>query len=184
MWHFYIIFLILGHSEYKDVVIVKVTLEQGREETIKEKRHIMQPYTSLPCKHFLPGIVGFTCSYMGRPQLESSIRGACTVLFWLFLPRFLTFHYFTPPFTILCDSSLCHVFYCFSHAYLPFHHVKQIFCRAIHFWFGGSMATIVLLLGPILDSSIVPNLHAHFCVPNFSTQGNVTFFLPAVMVPW
>jgi hypothetical protein len=43
------------------------------------------------------------------------------------------------------------------------------------------MATIVLLLGPILDSSIVPNLHAHFCVPNFTTQGNVTFFLPAVI---
>jgi hypothetical protein len=35
------------------------------------------------------------------------------------------------------------------------------------------MATIVLLLGPILDSSIVPNLHAHFCVPNFTTQANV-----------
>jgi hypothetical protein len=93
----------------------------------------MQPYTSLPCKHYLPGIVPFTCSYMGRPQLESSIRGARTMLLWLFLPCSLTFHYFAPPFTILCASSLCHVFYCFSHTYLPFHNVKQIFCPAIHF---------------------------------------------------
>ncbi len=140
----------------------------------------MQPHTSLPCKHCLPGIVPFTSLYMERPQLESSIRGASTI----FVSCSGYFSQAHSPFTISCTSSLCHVFYCFSHAYLPFHNVKQIFCLAIHFDLGEAWPPLCCY--QVLYQTLqLYQIYMHiFCVPDFTTQGNVTFFLPAAMVPW